>query len=142
MMSEILQSELDQDLAFEKTVIEEEEFFEKELFQDVLEMKSLKKVAETTTADINKLQGQIYQTLFNIYQQTLGINEAGGSEQDEVFAIFELFFKNYYQHFRMAMENVIAGHSPIKVAYFLGKNTDKVTAMLDQFIKELEHEVA
>jgi hypothetical protein len=39
------------------------------------------------------------------------------------------------------MENIIANQSPIKVAYFLGKNSDKITFMLDQFIKELEHEV-
>jgi hypothetical protein len=141
-MSEILKSDVDTELAFERTLIDEEEFFERELFQDVLELKSLKKVSETTAIDINKLQDQVYQTLFSLYQQTRGINPTVSSEKDEVIAIFELFFKNYYQHFRMAMETMIANHAPIKVAYFLGKNSDKVTAMLDQFIKELEHEVA
>jgi hypothetical protein len=141
-MNDIFESDLSPDQSFEKTVIDEEEFFEGELFQDVLELKSLKKVAENTAVDISKLQDQVYQMLFSLYQQTRGIEPDQSSGKDEVFAIFELFFKNYYQHFRLAMEGLIAEHSPIKVAYFLGKNTDKVTAMLDQFIKELEHEVA
>jgi hypothetical protein len=141
-MIDRLESDVSAGQDFEKTIIDEEEFFERELFQDVLELKSLKKVAEKTAVDINKLQDQVYQTLFGLYQQTRGIKIDGGSERDEAFTIFELFFKNYYQHFRQAVEGLIANQSPIKVAYLLGKNSDKVTAMLDQFIKELEHEVA
>jgi hypothetical protein len=140
-MNDLLQSEVINDQDFEKTVIDEEEFFERDLFQDVLELKSLKKVAETTTVDINKLQDQVYQTLFGLYQQTMGNKTSESTGQNEVFTIFELFFKNYYQHFRQAMEIIIANQSPIKVAYFLGKNSDKITLMLDQFINELEHEV-
>jgi hypothetical protein len=141
-MMDRLESDVSAGQDFEKTVIDEEEFFERELFQDVLELKSLKKVAEKTAVDINKLQDQVYQTLFGLYQQTRGIKIDGGAERDEAFTIFELFFKNYYQHFRQAVEGLIANQSPIKAAYLLGKNSDKVTAMLDQFIKELEHEVA
>ncbi|HBE80052.1 MAG TPA: hypothetical protein DDW65_20065, partial [Firmicutes bacterium] len=115
-MNDIFESDLSLDQSFEKTVIDEEEFFEGELFQDVLELKSLKKVAETTAVDISKLQDQVYQMLFSLYQQTRGIEPDQSSGKDEVFAIFELFFKNYYQHFRLAMEGLIAEHSPIKVA--------------------------
>jgi hypothetical protein len=140
-MNDILNSE-NTNQEFEKTLIDEEEFFERELFQDVLELKSLKKVAETTAVDVNKLQDQVYQTLFNLYQQTRGINVSSPSQQDEIFPIFELFFKNYYQYFREAMDSLLKTQSPIKIAYFLGKNSDKVSAMFDQFIKELQHEVA
>ena len=139
-MNDILNSE-NVSQAFEKTLIDEEEFFERELFQDVLELKSLKKVAETTAIDVNKLQDEVYQTLFNLYQQTRGINVTSPG-QDDIFPIFELFFKNYYQYFRQTMESLLTTQSPVKIAYFLGKNSDKVTAMFDQFIKELQHEIA
>ena len=138
-MNDILKSE-DEHQAFEKTLIDEEEFFERELFQDVLELKSLKKVAETTSVDVNKLQDRVYQTLFELYQQTRGVHVPDPGK-DEIFPIFELFFKNYYQYFRQAMEHLITTQSPIKIAYFLGKNSDKVTAMFDQFIKELQNEI-
>ncbi|MGE5583828.1 MAG: hypothetical protein ACM3X9_15025 [Bacillota bacterium] len=127
--------------ALEETVIDSEEFFERELFQDVLEMKALKKVAENIAIDINKLQDQVYQQLFQIFQEARGIKN-GTAEKDDVFTVFELFFKNYYQHFRGSMEKLLATKSPVKVAYFLGKNADKITAMLDQMISDLEHEVA
>ncbi len=139
-MNDILNSE-NVSQAFEKALIDEEEFFERELFQDVLELKSLKKVAETTAIDVNKLQDEVYQTLFNLYQQTRGINVTSPG-QDDIFPIFELFFKNYYQYFRQTMESLLTTQSPVKIAYFLGKNSDKVTAMFDQFIKELQHEIA
>jgi len=141
-MNDILNFENTPEQALEKTMIDEEGFFERELFQDVLELKSLKKVAETTATDLDKLQDQVYQTLFNLYQQTRGVKVDNTPEQDEVFTIFELFFKNYYQYFRQAMEKLITSQSPIKIAYFLGKNSNKITSMLDQFIKDLEHEVA
>ncbi len=141
-MNEILTTDEINNLALENTVIDEEEFFEKSLFQDVLEMKSVKKVAESTAIDLGELQDQVYQNLFKLFQQNRGISEPENSEKDEVFAIFELFFKNYYQHFRIAMEALIISKSPIKVAYFLGKNADKITAMLDQFIGDLENEIA
>ncbi|HBF35847.1 MAG TPA: hypothetical protein DDW50_00825 [Firmicutes bacterium] len=140
-MSDILNSENCTEQAFEKTMIDEEEFFERELFQDVLELKSLRKVAENAAIDVNKLQDQAYQTLFSLYQQNRGI-KAASPGQDDIFPIFELFFKSYYQYFRQAMEGLLATESPVKVAYFLGKNSDKVTAMFDQFIKDLQHEVA
>ena len=139
-MSDILNSENGAEEAFEKTLIDEEEFFERELFQDVLELKSLKKVAENAAIDVNKLQDQAYQTLFNLYQQTRGIN-VSNSGQDDIFPIFELFFKSYYQYFRQAMEGLLATESPVKIAYFLGKSSDKVAAMFDQFIKEIQNEV-
>jgi hypothetical protein len=141
-MNDISTTDVIAEQNLENTVIDEEEFFERELFQDVLELRSLKKVAETTEIDINKLQDQVYQALFDLYQKSRGIKAESVSGQDEAFMIFELFFKNYYQHFRQAMESLVATQSPIKLAYFLGKNCDKITAMLDQFIKELEHEVA
>src|SRR4051812_27912167 len=87
--------------ALENTVVDEEEFFERALFDDVLEMKSLKQVTENTAADLGKLQDQAYQTLFELFQKTRGITTLS-STQDEVFGIFELFFKGYYQHFRLA----------------------------------------
>ncbi len=139
-MNDILNSE-NVKPEFENTLIDNEEFFERDLFQDVLELKSLKKVAETTAIDVNKLQDQVYQTLFSLYQQTRGLNTPNPG-QDDIFPIFELFFKNYYQYFREAMESLLKTQSPVKIAYYLGKNSDKVTAMFDQFIKELQHEVA
>ncbi len=139
-MNDILNSE-NVKPEFENTLIDNEEFFERDLFQDVLELKSLKKVAETTAIDVNKLQDQVYQALFTLYQKTRGLN-APNPGQDDIFPIFELFFKNYYQYFREAMESLLKTQSPVKIAYYLGKNSDKVSAMFDQFIKELQHEVA
>ncbi len=139
-MNDILNSE-SVSPEFENTVIDDEEFFERELFQDVLDLKSLKKVAQTAAVDVNKLQDRVYQTLFTLYQQTRGVNPPSPG-QDDIFPIFELFFKNYYQYFREAMESLLKNQSPVKIAYYLGKNSDKVTAMFDQFIKELQHDVA
>jgi hypothetical protein len=119
--------------------IDEEEFFERELFEDVLEMKSLRKVSETTEIELNKLQDQVYQCLYELYQKNRGVSPP---EKNEVFGIFELFFKNYYQHFRTAMESLISSRSPIKVAYFLGKSSDRILESLNQIIQEIEKELA
>ena len=124
----------------EKAVIDEEEFFERALFDDVLEMNSLKQVSDTTAGDLKLLQEKTYRCLFDLYQKERGITTTG-SEKDEVFGIFEIFFRNYYQHFRSAMEELIKARSPIKVAYFLGKNSDKMQEMLTQVIKEIEKEL-
>lgn len=118
-----------------------EEFFEKTLFEDIFEMKSIAQVSEKTAVDIKDLQDEVYQTLFNLFQKTRGITPPPPKSQDDVLGIFELFFKNYYQHFRSAMENLIAVQSPVKVAYYLGRNSDKLLLMLDQFLQEIEWEL-
>lgn len=122
-----------------KTIVDEEEFFERDLFEDILGMKSLRKVSEVSTVELTKLQNQVYQCLFELYQKSRGVNLA---DNNEVFGIFELFFKNYYQHFRTAMEGLITNSSPVKVAYFLGKSSDKMLTLLDQVVGEIEKELA
>jgi hypothetical protein len=125
--------------ATEKSVVDEEEFFERELFEDILEMRSLRKVSEVTAIEFSKLQDQVYQCLYQLYQKNRGLIPP---EKNEVFGIFELFIKNYYQHFRTSMEGLISRCSPVKVAYFLGKSTDKILEKLDQTIQEIEKELA
>jgi hypothetical protein len=125
----------------EKAVIDEEEFFERTLFQDVLEMKSLKKVSEVTATGIEKLQDQAYQCLFSLYQKARGVDVAENQAKDEIFTVFEMFFKSFYQYFRLNMETLIATGSPIKIAYILGKKSDLIISMLDQFVKEIEKEI-
>jgi len=123
----------------QKSAVDEEEFFERDLFEDILEMKSLRKVSEVTTVELTKLQNQVYQCLFELYQKNRGVNL---SDNNEVFGIFEIFFKNFYQHFRTAMEGLITNSSPVKVAYFLGKSSDKMLMLLDQVVREIEKELA
>ena len=123
----------------ERKGVDEEEFFERELFEDVLQMKSLPKVSEITTIELSKLQDQVYRCLFELYQKNRGVTFP---EKNEVFGIFELFFKNFYQHFRTAMEDLISDASPVKVAYFLGKSSDKVFISLDRVIQEIKKELA
>ena len=139
-MDEQLKSIDENSIDLENTVVDEEEFFERSLFDDVLEMKSLKQVSETTATDLGRLQDQVYQNLFKLFQKTRGLTTPDSS-QDEAFGIFELFFKNYYQHFRLAMESLLETKSPVTVAYFLGKNTDKMISILDQVVKEIEKEL-
>jgi hypothetical protein len=117
-----------------------EEFFERALFQDVLEMKSIKEVSDATALQPQQLRDDVYDCLFKFFQKTRGVN-SGESGQNEMFAVFELFFKNYYQHFRLAMEGLITEHSPVQVAYALGMKSDRLIKMLDQFIKEVETEL-
>lgn len=123
----------------DKNFIDEEEFFERALFEDVLEMKSLRKISESTEIELPELQDQVYQCLFKLYQKNRGVENP---DKNEVFGIFELFFKNYYQHFRIAMERLITEGSPVKVAYFLGKSSDRIISLLDQAIQEIETEMA
>lgn len=125
-----------------KTIIDEEEFFERTLFQDVLEMKSVRMVSEATGAEFGKLQDQVYRNIFNLYQKVRGITVPEVAETDEIFVVFELFFKHYYQNFRKAMENLIAASkSPVKIAYVLGQKTDQMIVALDSVIKEIEKEL-
>lgn len=125
-----------------KTIVDEEEFFERALFQDVLEMKSVRMLSEATSTEFGKLQDQIYRNLFNFYQKIRGITVNEASETDEVFAVFELFFKQYYQSFRKAMESLIASSkSPVKIAYVLGQKTDQMITALDSVVKEIEKEL-
>jgi hypothetical protein len=125
-----------------ETVIDEEEFFERTLFQDVLEMKSVRMLSEATGTEFGKLQDQVYRNIFNFYQKIRGVAVPEENETDEVFAVFELFFKNYYQKFRKAMEELIAtSKSPIKVAYILGQKADKMMVALDSVAKEIESEL-
>jgi hypothetical protein len=125
-----------------ETVIDEEEFFERTLFQDVLEMKSVRMLSEATGTEFGKLQDQVYRNIFTFYQKVRGINVPEENETDEVFAVFELFFKNYYQKFRKAMEELIAtSKSPIKIAYILGQKADKMMTVLDSVAKEIESEL-
>jgi len=125
-----------------KTVVDEEEFFERALFQDVLEMKSVRMLSEATATEFGKLQDQVYRNLFNFFQKIRGITVNEDSETDEVFTVFELFFKQYYQSFRKAMENLIASSkSPVKIAYVLGQKTDQMIAALDLVVKEIEKEL-
>lgn len=125
-----------------KTIIDEEEFFERTLFQDVLEMKSVRMVSEATGAEFGKLQDQVYRNIFNLYQKVRGITVPEEAETDEIFIVFELFFKHYYQNFRKAMENLIAASkSPVKIAYVLGQKTDQMIVALDSVIKEIEKEL-
>jgi hypothetical protein len=121
--------------------VSSEEFFEKTLFDDVFEMKSILEVSEKTAFSLKDLQDEVYQTLFDLFQKTRGINTPSSKSSDEMFGIFELFFKTYYQHFRSAMEDLIVNESPVKVAYYLGKNTDRLLVMLDQFVQEVEREI-
>lgn len=123
----------------ETTMVDEEEFFERELFEDILEMRSLRKVSEVTAIEFSKLQDQVYQCLYQLFQKNRGIVSP---EKNEVFGVFELFFKNYYQHFRTSMEELFSRCPPVKVAYFLGKNSDKILKTLDQTILEIEKELA
>lgn len=127
------------DPAVEKTMVDEEEFFERELFEDILEMRSLRKFSEVTAIEFPKLQDQVYQCLYQLFQKNRGLIPP---EKNEVFGIFELFFKNYYQHFRTSMEELFSRCPPVKVAYFLGKSSDKILKMLDQTILEIEKELA
>ncbi len=120
-------------------MVDEEEFFARELFEDVLEMKSLRKVSEATEIELNKLQDQAYQCLSELFQKN---RDGSLPDNNEVFGLFELFFKNYYQHFRTAMEALLVDCSPVKVAYSLGKSTDKMLALLDQIVAEIKKEVA
>lgn len=125
-----------------KTIIDEEEFFERTLFQDVLEMKSVRMVSEATGTEFGKLQDQVYRNIFNLYQKVRGITVPEEGETDEIFVVFELFFKHYYQSFRKAMENLIAASkSPVKIAYVLGQKTDQMILALDSVIKEIEKEL-
>lgn len=139
MVTEELKTAIITDPAVEKNIVDDEEFFERELFEDILEMRSLKKVSEVTAIEFSKLQDQVYQCLYQLYQKNRGLIPP---EKNEVFGIFELFFKNYYQHFRTSMEGLISRCSPVKVAYFLGKSSDKILEMLDQTILEIEKELA
>ena len=120
-----------------KDTVQGGEFFERTLFNDILGMESLRQVSEATAVDLDKLQDQTYQCLFNLYQQTRGIDQPNLPENDQVFVVFELFFKNFYQHFRLAIEDLIKAHSPLKVAYFLGKNSEKMQSILEQVVKEM-----
>lgn len=123
-----------------KTIIDEEEFFERTLFQDVLEMKSVRMISEATATEFGKLQDQVYRNIFNLYQKVRGVTVSEEPEADEVF---ELFFKHYYQNFRKAMENLIAtSKSPLKIAYILGQKADKMMATLDLVVKEIEAEIS
>lgn len=125
-----------------KTIIDEEEFFERTLFQDVLEMKSIRMISEATATEFGKLQDQVYHTIFNLFQKARGIAVPEETENDEVFAVFELFFKHYYQNFRKAMETLIAASkSPVKIAYVLGQKTDQMITALDSVVKEIEKEL-
>lgn len=138
-MTEEMKTAVLSEPATEKSVVDEEEFFERELFEDILEMRSLRKVSEVTSIEFSKLQDQVYQCLYQLYQKNRGLIPP---EKNEVFGIFELFFKSYYQHFRTSMEGLISRCSPVKVAYFLGKSTDKILEKLDQTIQEIEKELA
>jgi len=123
-----------------KTIIDEEEFFERTLFQDVLEMKSVRMISEATATEFGKLQDQVYRNIFNLYQKVRGVTVSEEPETDEVFG---LFFKHYYQNFRKAMENLIAtSKSPLKIAYILGQKADKMMATLDLLVKEIEAEIS
>ncbi len=125
-----------------KTLVDEEEFFERALFQDVLEMKSVRMLSEDTAIEFGKVQDQVYRNLFNLYQKIRGVTVSEESEADEVFVVFELFFKRYYQSFRKAMENLIASSkSPVKIAYVLGQKTDQMITALDSVVKEIEKEL-
>ncbi len=125
-----------------KTIIDEEEFFERALFQDILEMKSVRMLSEATATEFGKLQDQVYRNLFTLYQKVRGISVNEASETDEVFMVFELFFKQYYQNFRKAMESLIAtSKSPVKIAYVLGQKTDQMIAALDSVVKEIEKDL-
>lgn len=139
MVTEEVKAAILPEPAADKNIVDEEEFFERELFEDILEMRSLRKVSEVTAIEFPKLQDQVYQCLYQLYQKNRGLIPP---EKNEVFGIFELFFKNYYQHFRTSMEDLISRCSPVKVAYFLGKNSDKMLEMLDQTILEIEKELA
>jgi hypothetical protein len=138
MVTEELKVAIPPESGAEKTMVDEEEFFERELFEDVLEMRSLRKVSEATDIEFPKLQDQVYQCLYQLYQRNRGMIPP---EKNELFGIFELFFKNYYQHFRSSMEGLISRCSPVKAAYFLGKSSDKLLEMLDQTILEIEKEL-
>lgn len=130
------------DTSVAKTIIDEEEFFERTLFQDVLEMKSIRMISEATATEFGKLQDQVYRNIFNLYQKVRGVAAPEEAENDEVFVVFELFFKHYYQNFRKAMENLIAASkSPVKIAYVLGQKTDQMITALDSVVKEIEKEL-
>ncbi|MGE5605761.1 MAG: hypothetical protein ACM3YE_08735 [Bacteroidota bacterium] len=130
------------DAPIAKTIIDEEEFFERTLFQDVLEMKSIRMVSEATATELGKLQDQVYRNIFNLYQKVRGVTVPEDADADDVFVVFELFFKHYYQNFRKAMENLItASKSPVKIAYVLGQKTDQMIAALDSVVKEIEKEL-
>lgn len=124
-----------------QTMVATEEFFEPSLFQDILNMKSLLEISEKTATDLKVLQDQTYQNLFNFYQNVRGISVNESESRDEVFAIFELFFKNYYQYFRRSMEDLLSEKSPLKVAYYLGKNTEKFSQMLSTLVNEIKKEM-
>ena len=124
-------------------VIDEEEFFERALFQDILEMKSLKQVSEATDTRVEKLQDQAYQSLFSLYQRVRGqeSTDSRTGDKDEIFEVFELFIKNFYQQFRQTMEELVANRSSVKIAYILGKRSDLIINMLDQLVKEIEKDL-
>ncbi|HOP75807.1 MAG TPA: hypothetical protein PLC07_12280 [Bacillota bacterium] len=119
-----------------------EEFFEDALFQDILGMKSIPQVAEKTAYDLKELQDDVYQALFALFQKTRGIATPSSTGSDDIFLIFETLFKGFYQHFRQAMEAISQDQPPVKVAYVLGKNSDKLLKMLDQFIQEINKELS
>lgn len=139
MVAEEMKAAIQPEPVTETTMVDEEEFFERELFEDILEMRSLRKISEVTSIEFSKLQDQVYQCLYQLFQKNRGIVSP---EKNEVFGVFELFFKNYYQHFRTSMEELFSRCPPVKVAYFLGKNSDKILKTLDQTILEIEKELA
>ena len=119
-----------------------EEFFEQTLFDDVLIMQSVRQVSEATAISFEKLRDEVYQSLFQVFQKARGIgtnaSEKAEKTEDDLFPIFEMFFKGYYQHFRQAMETLITAESPVKVAFVLGQKSDRLNQLLDQFIREVE----
>ena len=123
------------------TILDTEEFFERFLFQDVLNMTALTEVSDKTAIDLKDLQDEAYQNLYTLIQKFRGISIQDEHSGDEILGIFELFLKNYYQHFRSSMEKLLKEKSPTKVAYYLGKNSEKFLQMLDLFIKEIEREI-
>lgn len=124
-----------------KDGVNTEEFFEQDLFRDIRDMKSLRLVSETAPCDSAILEEAVYQCLFTIYQKARGIPEAKDPEADEIFGIFEMFFKQYYQHFRAKMEELMSEKSPVKVAYLLGKNSARLLTMLDVTINDIANEL-
>ena len=105
-------------------------------------MKSIRMISEATATEFGKLQDQVYRNIFNLYQKARGVTVPEEAENDEVFVVFEMFFKHYYQNFRKAMENLIAASkTPVKIAYVLGQKTDQMITALDSVVKEIEKEL-
>ncbi len=124
------------------TMVATEEFFERALFQDILEMKSVQQVSDATAVNAQKIRDQVYTSLFELFQHCRGLNTESPQAAAEIFSVFELFLKNYYQHFRSAMETLIAEKSPVRVAYLLGKKSDRLNQMIDELIQEIQTELA